>query len=177
MGSGYKDFTAGAVLTADEVDGYLMRQSVMSFATTTARDTALSGVLAEGMVAWIQDEDTLYHYDGSSWNLWEIPIDSGWIAVSGGVGFTNSWANAGGGEQDAEYRKIGNQVFIRGRITTGSTDTAAFTLPTGYRPPATVRVHSAGGSTEYTAVSTAGVVTPFNTGGGSHDMVFSFFVD
>ena len=55
MGSGFKDFAAGDVLTAADVDGYLMRQTVMTFADASARDTALSGVLDEGMVAYLED--------------------------------------------------------------------------------------------------------------------------
>ena len=53
--SGYKDFVAGDPLTAAQVDGFLMRQSVMVFDTTSARDTALSGVLVEGMTCYIKD--------------------------------------------------------------------------------------------------------------------------
>lgn len=67
MGSGFKDFAAGDVLTAADVDGYLMRQTVMTFADASARDTALSGVLDEGMVAYLEDTDVFSVYDGSSW--------------------------------------------------------------------------------------------------------------
>jgi len=67
MGSGFKDWTAGDVLTAADVDGYLMRQTVMTFADSSARDTALSGVLDEGMVAYLEDVDQFTTYDGSSW--------------------------------------------------------------------------------------------------------------
>jgi hypothetical protein len=66
MGSGYKAFTAGAVLTASDVNNYLMEQSVMSFATTTARDTALSEP-EEGMVAVITGSDLVTIYTGSAW--------------------------------------------------------------------------------------------------------------
>jgi len=67
MGSGFKDWTAGDVLTAADVDGYLMRQTVMTFADASARDTALSGVLDEGMTAYLEDNDVFTVYDGSSW--------------------------------------------------------------------------------------------------------------
>ena len=48
----------------------------------------------------------------------------------------NSWATLGGG-QPAQYRKIGDIVYLRGLIgggTVGPT-TPAFMLPVGYRPP------------------------------------------
>jgi len=67
MGSGFKDWTAGDVLTAADVDGYLMRQTVMTFADASARDTALSGVLDEGMVAYLEDVNALTVYNGSAW--------------------------------------------------------------------------------------------------------------
>jgi len=70
MGSGFKDWTAGDVLTAADVDGYLMRQTVMTFADASARDTALSGVLDEGMVAYLEDTDEVTVYDGSDWVIY-----------------------------------------------------------------------------------------------------------
>lgn len=48
----------------------------MRFATTTARDTALSGVLAEGMLCYIDADNNLYKYTGSAW----VNIDSGSIS-------------------------------------------------------------------------------------------------
>lgn len=66
-GLGYKDFTVGQVLTSAEVDGYLMQQTVMKFADASARTTALSGVLAEGMLSYLADTNAVEKYDGSSW--------------------------------------------------------------------------------------------------------------
>ena len=66
-GAGYKLFNTGDVLTAAQVNTYLMEQSVMRFATTTARDTALSGVLAEGMLCYIDADNNIYKYTGSAW--------------------------------------------------------------------------------------------------------------
>jgi hypothetical protein len=39
----------------------------MVFADSSARTTALSGVLAEGMMSYLQDTNTVEVYDGSSW--------------------------------------------------------------------------------------------------------------
>jgi hypothetical protein len=44
-----------------------MQQTVMVFASSAARTTALSGVLAEGMVSYLQDTNSLEVYDGSAW--------------------------------------------------------------------------------------------------------------
>ena len=72
-GAGYKLFNTGDVLTAAQVNTYLMEQTVMRFATTTARDTALSGVLAEGMICYIDADNNLYKYTGSAW----VNVDTG----------------------------------------------------------------------------------------------------
>jgi len=70
-GAGSKLFTAGSVLTAAQVNTYLMDQTIMRFATTTARDDAFGGAgeatLAEGMFAYVDANDTLYYYTGSAW--------------------------------------------------------------------------------------------------------------
>lgn len=67
-GAGYKLFNTGDVLTAAQVNTYLMQQSVMVFANSTARTTALSGVLAEGMLSYLIDTNAVEKYDGSAWS-------------------------------------------------------------------------------------------------------------
>jgi hypothetical protein len=72
-GAGYKLFNTGDVLSAAQVNTYLQEQVVMRFATTSARDTALSSVLAEGMICYIDADNNLYKYTGSAW----VNVDSG----------------------------------------------------------------------------------------------------
>ena len=67
-GAGYKLFNTGDVLTAAQVNTYLMQQTVMVFANSSARTTALSGVLAEGMLSYLLDTNAVEKYDGSSWS-------------------------------------------------------------------------------------------------------------
>ena len=66
MGSGFQTFTAGSVLTASEVNNYLMEQSVMSFATAAARASAVTAP-ETGQVYWDQALFTLNVYNGTSW--------------------------------------------------------------------------------------------------------------
>ena len=66
-GAGYKLFNTGDVLTAAQVNTYLQEQVVMVFANAAARTTALSGVLAEGMVTYLKDTDALEIYSGAAW--------------------------------------------------------------------------------------------------------------
>ena len=66
-GAGYKLFNTGDVLTAAQVNTYLNEQTVMVFASSAVRTSALSGVLAEGMMSYLQDTNAVEVYDGSSW--------------------------------------------------------------------------------------------------------------
>jgi hypothetical protein len=62
-GAGYKLFNTGDVLTAAQVNTYLNEQTVMVFADSAARTTALSGVLAEGMMSYLQDTNAVEVYE------------------------------------------------------------------------------------------------------------------
>lgn len=66
-GAGFKDFTAGDVLRADDVDQYLMQQTIMVFAGTAARATALGTAVAEGMFTYLADTNSFEFYDGAAW--------------------------------------------------------------------------------------------------------------
>ncbi len=66
-GAGYKLFSTGDVLSASDVNTYLMQQTVMSFANAAARTSALSGILAEGLVSYLQDTNVVEIYTGAAW--------------------------------------------------------------------------------------------------------------
>ena len=63
---GWKDFSSGDVLTAADMDGYVMAQIIGVFADATARDAAITSP-QEGQHAFLKSDDGLYYYDGSSW--------------------------------------------------------------------------------------------------------------
>lgn len=65
-GAGFKDFQAGEVLTAVDVDTYLMQQTIMVFAGTAARGSAITSP-SEGMFSYLQDTDSVEYYTGSNW--------------------------------------------------------------------------------------------------------------
>ena len=83
-GAGYKLFATGDVLTAAQVNTFLMEQTVMRFADSAARTAALSGVLAEGMVSYLQDTNSLEVYDGSGW----VGATGDITALTAGTGIT-----------------------------------------------------------------------------------------
>jgi hypothetical protein len=64
-GLGFTTFNTGDVLTAAQVNGYLM-QGVLVFATTTARDAAITAPQA-GQIALTKDTNTIWKYTGSAW--------------------------------------------------------------------------------------------------------------
>lgn len=64
-GLGFKTFNTGDVLTASEVNGYLM-QGILVFADATARDAAITSP-QEGQFAYTKDNNSLWYYTGSAW--------------------------------------------------------------------------------------------------------------
>ena len=77
-GLGRKEWSPGDVLTASDVNGYLMDQSVMVFAGTAARASAIPTPSA-GMVAY-STATSLQVYNGSAW----VGISTGYGVATGG---------------------------------------------------------------------------------------------
>ena len=65
-GAGYRTFSAGEVLTASNVQTYLMDQAIPVFASSTARDAAITSP-SEGQHCFLRDTDALQYYTGSAW--------------------------------------------------------------------------------------------------------------
>lgn len=107
------------------------------------------------------DRSTGYVVTASDWNIVEDDLaflygDTGWTRVT----YTNSWVDQGT-DQVVGYRKIGTHVQLRGTMKSGTINTAAFTLPSGYRPPATLPFAVASnGAFGVLLVDSGGVVTP-----------------
>jgi len=70
-----KVFEAFTRLDASDVNTYLMDQSVMSFAGTAARGSAIATPV-EGMTTYLEDSNVLSVYDGSNYKV---------IGVGGGI--------------------------------------------------------------------------------------------
>ena len=64
-GLGFKTFTTGEVLSAANVNGYLM-QGVLVFASAAARNAAITSP-QEGQFAFTKDTNSLWYYDGAAW--------------------------------------------------------------------------------------------------------------
>lgn len=90
--AGYHLFNTGDVLTAAQVQYNLQNQTIMYFATAAARNSALSGVLVEGMFCYLADTNSTEYYDGAAWvsiassgDLTAITAGNG-ISVTSGTG-------------------------------------------------------------------------------------------
>lgn len=137
-GTGFKLFANGEVLNASDVNTYLQQQTVMVFASAAARTTALSGVLAEGMCSYLQDDNTVYVYNGSAWVN---------IGNSGDItGVTAGTGLSGGGTSGDVTLSINTAVTVD--VSTAQTLTNK-TLTA----PVVTQAFNAQTGTTYTAVS------------------------
>ena len=66
MPSGFKVWATGDLVSAADVNDYIMEQVIMTFSNSTARDSAVSSP-QEGMFCFLADSNTLQFYNGSSW--------------------------------------------------------------------------------------------------------------
>jgi hypothetical protein len=66
MANGFKVFSVSEVLTAADVNDYLMEQSIGIFADATARDAQISSPI-EGQFCYLADTNVLQFYNGSAW--------------------------------------------------------------------------------------------------------------
>lgn len=86
-GLGRKVFTAGEVLTAANVQGYLQDQVVQVYASSAVRATAV-GTATEGMMSYLTDTNAVQYYDGAAWQNVSASISGGTAGqayVSGGT--------------------------------------------------------------------------------------------
>ena len=94
-----KVFTAGEVLAASDVNDFLMDQTVMVFAGTAARGSAI-GTAVEGMYAHLNDTDELTYYDGSAWVNRVPSVASGKILQIVSTCKTDTYSSAASGLND-----------------------------------------------------------------------------
>lgn len=97
------------------------------------------------------------------------PADWNTISV-----FAGTWTSYGAPYSAPKYRKEFGRVWLKGAIGTGNPNTAAFTLPAGYRPAAEVVLAASDISNTYPAmvcITTAGVVTIYDGAGFGIDSV------
>lgn len=120
----YKVFSNGDALTGGELNTFLMNQSVISFATTTARDAALTAPL-EGQLVWLEDSNKYVYYTGSAWTDLIVPGSSGNAIINGAFDIWQRGTTIGPLSStttyvaDRWYAYLGATPFTYSRQTTG----------------------------------------------------------
>jgi hypothetical protein len=66
-GLGHRAWIPGETITADNVQQYLMDQTVQVYDNAAARGSALVGFVSEGMASYLKDTDSLEYFNGSTW--------------------------------------------------------------------------------------------------------------
>jgi hypothetical protein len=86
--SGWKEWQIAEVVEASDFQNYVQDQVVQTYAGTAARSSALGTAVAEGMVSYLADTNTLQFYNGTAWENVSSPGDitavTAGTALSGG---------------------------------------------------------------------------------------------
>jgi hypothetical protein len=121
-GLGFKTFTTGEVLTAANVNGYLM-QGILVFATAAARDSAITSP-QEGQACYLKDTDAVLTYSGSAW------VAVGGAASFSGVKCSNTLSQSIPNNTYTAITWAGEEFDVGGYHST-ATNTSRITIPAG----------------------------------------------
>lgn len=148
-GLGFKDFTTGEVLTAADVDGYLM-QGIWVFASAAARDAAVTSP-QEGNFAFLKDTNTTTYYTGSAWTNLDT---TGMVNPMTTTGDT-IYSSSGSTPARLGIGSTGQVLTVSGGVPSWATPASAG-LTTGY---VNTVANESTSSTSYTNLTTSTAVT------------------
>jgi hypothetical protein len=117
-GLGYKDFTVGEVLSAANVNGYLM-QGVLVFANAAARTAAITSP-QEGQMSFLKDTNSTEYYDGAAWQTVSNPGDITAVTVTSPITGGGTSGSVGIAIQDASTSQRGSVQLSDSTSTTSS---------------------------------------------------------
>ena len=83
--AGYHLFNTGDVLTAAQVQYNLQNQTIMYFASSAARSSALGAAVVEGMFSYLADTNSTEYYDGAAWQSISNPGDITGVTAGTGI--------------------------------------------------------------------------------------------
>jgi hypothetical protein len=122
--SGWKSWAIGEVVEADDFQTYIQNQAVQNYASASARTAALGTFVAEGMVSYLADTNTLQFYNGTAWENVSSPGDI--TAVTAGTALTGG-GSSGDVTLNVNLAAVGSSVLASPNIT-GTATIAAGTV-------------------------------------------------
>ena len=152
MAEGYKAWSGGAVLDAQDLTDYASSQAVMRFANAAGRDAALTvSVVKEGMLAYLKDSNILtVNTDGTT---------SGWVQIYPVVTAGITDGNVTNAKLAAN--SVSSSNIIDGTIT--GTDIASATIQPGNLASGTYSINITGSASSATTASNADTLDGYNT--------------
>ena len=136
-GAGVKLFQTGAVLTADEINQYLMDQSITVFLNEDVRDAAFGGAnepaLSEGRVCYIINSvrggagKTIQFYNGSTWvdsssfTTPDLSITNGKVSATAAIALSKLASGTSGQIIVANASGVPTYVTLSGDATISNT--------------------------------------------------------
>jgi hypothetical protein len=167
-GLGFKNFTSGEVLTAADVNGYLM-QGILVFANATARDAAITSP-QEGQFAYLKDTNVTTYYTGSAWANVDTTGMTNPMTTTGDTIYSSS----GSTPARLAIGTAGQILKVNSGATAPEWATLASSGPTNDNT--TVSTYQGTTSTSYTALATAGPAVTITTGTKAL-VILSSFID
>ncbi|CAB4142743.1 Intramolecular chaperone auto-processing domain containing protein [uncultured Caudovirales phage] len=144
MAEGYKAWSGGQVLNAQDLTDYASSQAVMRFANAAGRDAALTvSVVKEGMLAYLKDSNILtVNTDGTT---------SGWVQIYPVITATITDSQVTNAKLAAS--SVSSSNIIDGTIT--GTDIASATIQPGNMASGTYGINISGNAATATSASSA----------------------
>jgi hypothetical protein len=112
--TGWTQWGIGEVVEAADFQSYIQDQVVQTYAGTAARTASLGTFVAEGMVSYLADTNTLQFYNGTAWENVSSPGDI--TEVTAGTALTGG-GDSGAVTLNVNLAAVGSAVLASPNMT------------------------------------------------------------